>query len=127
MIGFVKGNIEGLNIEGFQVNPYLQWESKVDCETPDIFGKFAQARYKGLLFKIIFPTEKRKHKMLTVEESLHKYWNNGEHNFNDFNLEALDSVLDDLKLKFRIQPQHLFLTQIETGVNINPNYKTKPF
>jgi hypothetical protein len=125
MIDFVKGTLEGLDIQPLEQSKYLNWHTKVECEDTDNLGKFAQSRYKGLLFRIFFPTEKRKYDILTIEGSLHKYWNNGQHNFNDFNSEALDEVLEELNFKFGIRPQHLFLTQLETGVNANPKYKTE--
>lgn len=56
--------------------------------------------------------------------SLHKFWNNGAHNYNDFKVNALVYVLGELKTKFNILPEQLRLQQIEFGVNINPPYKT---
>ncbi len=56
--------------------------------------------------------------------SLHKFWNNGAHNYNDFNINALLFVLNELKTKFNILPEQLLLQSIEFGVNIIPPYKT---
>lgn len=56
--------------------------------------------------------------------SLHKFWNNGAHNYNDFHFNALIYVLNELKTKFNILPEQLQLQQIEFGVNIQPPCKT---
>jgi hypothetical protein len=56
--------------------------------------------------------------------SLHKFWNNGAHNYNDFNVNALYYVLNELKTKFNITPHQLVLQQLEIGVNITPPYKS---
>jgi hypothetical protein len=94
---------------------------------------FKNAFYKGLEFKI-FETGRIK-----ISGSLHKYFNSGAHNYNDFNFIDFCGVLDDLKDKFGIEPDKSVLKCLEIGVNIIPpiptndflNYcflhKTKPF
>lgn len=91
------------------------------------------ATYNGLEFKI-YDTG-----TITVAGSLHKYWNAGAHNFNDFDNEAVSFVLSDLKTKFNIEPQQCILKCLEIGINITPPiptneildncllHKTKPF
>jgi hypothetical protein len=79
------------------------------------------ANYRGLEFSI-FPSGR-----IYISGSLHKYWNNGEHNFNDFNLKALRDVLKDFTSKFNINPQNTKITQLETGININPICPTNTF
>ena len=91
------------------------------------------ASYKGLEFKI-YDTG-----TITISGSLHKYWNNGVHNYNDFDNNAVLFVLNDLKAKFNIDPSKCILKCLEIGVNITPPiptneildnclmHKTKPF
>lgn len=91
------------------------------------------ASYKGLEFKI-YDTG-----TITISGSLHKYWNNGAHNYNDFDNNAVLFVLNDLKAKFNIDPSKCILKCLEIGVNITPPiptneildnclmHKTKPF
>lgn len=76
------------------------------------------AYFQGLEFKI-YDTG-----TITVAGSLHKYWNDGLHNYNDFNSDAVNSVLNDLKNKFNIDPQHCILKCLEIGINILPPIPT---
>ncbi len=70
---------------------------------------------------------------------MHKYWNNGAHNYNDFKIDSVVWVLNDLKTKFDIEPGQCILKCLEIGINITPPiatntildncflHKTKPF
>lgn len=77
-----------------------------------------KAIYNGLEFTI-YDTG-----TITVSGSLHKYWNNGAHNFNDFNIDAILSVIADLETKFGIQPAHCVLKCLEIGLNTAPPIPT---
>lgn len=91
------------------------------------------ASYKGIEFKI-YDTG-----TITLAGSLHKYWNDGAHNYNNFDNEAVLFVLSDLKTKFDIEPEKCILKCLEIGINITPPiptneildncllHKTKPF
>ena len=91
------------------------------------------ASYKSLEFKI-YDTG-----TITLSGSLHKYWNDGAHNYNDFNYEEVLFVLNDLNTKFDIDLSNSFLKCLEIGINITPPvptneildncllHKTKPF
>ena len=91
------------------------------------------ASYKGLEFKI-YDTG-----TITLSGSLHKYWNDGAHNYNDFNNEEVLFILSDLNTKFDIDPSKCILKCVEIGINITPPvptneildncllHKTKPF
>lgn len=77
-----------------------------------------KAEYKGLIFKI-YETG-----TIIISGSLHKYWNDGKHNYNDFGIQELVNVLKDLKTKFNLEPQHCTLKCVEIGINITPPIKT---
>lgn len=55
---------------------------------------------------------------VTLKGSLHKYHNNGLHNYNDFTFEQLVNGINDLKRKYNIDPETSFLENVEFGVNI---------
>jgi len=71
--------------------------------------------------------------------SLHRYWNHGAHNYNDFDINGVLGVLEDLKTKFSINTRQCILKCLEIGINIIPPiptneildncflHKTKPF
>jgi hypothetical protein len=86
---------------------------------------YRQAFYKGLDFKIYNITKLTPYNRITIEGSLHKYWNNGAHNFNDFNISAIIDVQKDLKDKFNIDFVNCILRQLEIGINILPPEITK--
>ena len=74
-----------------------------------------------------------------IKGSLHKYHNNGLHNYNDFTLSDLQNVVKDLETRFGLLPENVALENVEFGVNIelpfNPNrvltnlimHKSEPF
>lgn len=102
----------------------LDFCNKVNIKTGEL-GTYLNAYYRGLEFKIYEETETHPNRRATVEGSLHKYWNNGAHNFNDFGIMQINEVLKDLKEKFNIIPRNCVLMQVEIGVNIIPPIKTE--
>lgn len=102
-INLSTGEIKTTNRNGNQITPYKN------------------AFYNGLEFKIYDSG------LITLSGSLHKFWNSGAHNFNDFNFQAFLDVLDALKEKFNIMPQQCILKCLEIGVNIIPPIPTNQF
>ncbi len=124
LIDFIKYELKDVRPEILAANSLLEFETKVNQRTGEL-GVYSHAFYKGLEFKIFEPTRANPEGRITIEGSLHKYWNNGGHNFNDFALIHIYAVLEDLKVKFQITPKNCFIKQIEIGVNILPPYPTK--
>jgi hypothetical protein len=124
LIDFVKYTLLGIAPDNLEQNILLDFHYKVNSKTGEL-GKYKNAYFKGLEFRIFEQTKTHPEQRITVEGSLHKYWNNGAHNFNDFGLVEVNSVLADLQLKFNIQPDNCILRQLEIGVNINPPINTK--
>lgn len=113
-------------------NPYLDFEQRNigrDGEFLEAFDKngntkkdqngnvllktpYLQATYRGLSFKVFDSG------YVEVTGSLHKYFNEGIHNHNDFNRENLISVLNDLKSRFGIDQKNTSIHSIEFGVNL---------
>ena len=124
MIDFIKYVLINPNIKQLEENTLLEFVRWVNETTGELgFLKFAS--YKGLKFKIYDPTDAYPNQRVTVEGSLHKYWNNGEHNYNDFGIEQIEEVLQELKDKFGIKPENCILRQLEIGVNIEPPVNTE--
>jgi hypothetical protein len=124
LIDYIKYELEKPNIIKFEHNPFLEFETKVSTRTGEL-GTYSHAYYKSLEFKIFEPTVANPTGRITVEGSLHKYWNNGGHNFNDFNNLDIDEVLNDLSEKFGIQPTECNLKQLEIGLNLFPPFPTE--
>ena len=93
-------------------------EIKTTNKIGDKITPYKNAFYNGLEFRI-YDTG-----TITLAGSLHKYWNNGAHNYNDFNLDALNSILKDLNTKFGIVPENCILKCLEVGINVVPPMPT---
>jgi len=116
MVDYIKGftYLPGL-AQKLLNSEYLHFEMKVDEETGEI--KYQEAQYKNLKFKI-FPSVGR----VKISGSVHKYWNCGLHNYNDFNIRDIGYVLRDLEDKFGIDLKEVRLENIEFGVNVVTSY-----
>lgn len=55
-----------------------------------------------------------------VAGSLHKFWNRGEHNANQFSETAFAEVISRLENELLIKPENVKITRLEYGVNIAP-------
>ncbi|AXT63096.1 hypothetical protein D1816_23020 [Aquimarina sp. AD10] len=95
-INLVTGEVRTINRNGKRKTPY----------------KYAD--YKGLEFRIYDSGS------IYVMGSLHKYWNDGEHNYNDLTKEMFFAVVQDLEKRFDIDPKLCILKNLEIGVNIIP-------
>ncbi|HEU4789805.1 MAG TPA: hypothetical protein VFS71_08980 [Flavobacterium sp.] len=142
MIDFIKIIIKDCDRTILERNPLLDFFDTINLTTGELkttnrngnkVTPSKNASYNGLEFKI-YDTG-----TITFAGSLHQYWNNGAHNYNDFNIDAVMWVLDDLKTKFDIEAEQCILKCLEIGINITPPiatndildncflHKTKPF
>lgn len=112
------------NISFFEQHPLLNFQHIINTKTGELSIK-STAFHKGLLFKIYDITEHTPYKRITIEGSLHKYWNEGKHNFNDFGINEIAEVEKKLKETFNIDFKNCVLKQLEIGVNIIPPAPTK--
>ena len=116
-----------MNASNLEANPLLDFYDNINLSTGEIkttnkigdkITPYKNAFYNGLEFRI-YDTG-----TITLAGSLHKYWNNGAHNYNDFNLDALNSILKDLNTKFGIVPENCILKCLEVGINVVPPMPT---
>lgn len=142
MIDFIKILIKDFDRTILERNPLLDFFDTINLTTGELkttnrngnkVTPSKNASYNGLEFKI-YDTG-----TIIFTGSLHKYWNNGAHNYNDFNIDSVLWVLSDLKTKFEIEPGQCILKCLEIGINITPPiatnsildncflHKTKPF
>lgn len=142
MIDYIKIKLTNFERSKLECNPLLDFFDTINLTTGELktvnrngnkVTSSKNASYNGLEFKI-YDTG-----TIIVTGSLHKYWNNGAHNYNDFNIDAVLWVLSDLKTKFDIEPEQCILKCLEIGINITPPiptneildncflHKTKPF
>jgi hypothetical protein len=117
LLDFTKIQIQQPFIESLKSNDRLDFKSEVSRKTGDLTTK-STAKYKGLKF-IIYNDG-----YCEIQGSLHKYFNDGKHNFNRFTKSDLKNVLIDLESKLGFDVGECLLHNIEFGVNIKPLIET---
>ena len=115
---------DGIKIECNKTDPakWLQDERllfplSINENTGETIEQTRVSKYNGLIFKI---TPSRKYPGLQycqLEGSLHKYFNEGRHNANDFHFTELTTIVTELSEQFDITGNSK-LSNIEFGVNI---------
>lgn len=70
--------------------------------------------YKGLKIRIALTKGKRE--VLILEGSLHKYFNYGEHNYNNFSFENITAALRQLEKDFFLKLEESSIHNLEIGV-----------
>jgi hypothetical protein len=115
---------DGIKIECTGTDPVkwlhderLLFPLSVNERTGETLQQTRISKYNGLLFKI---TPSRINPGLhhcQLEGSLHKYFNEGRHNANDFHLPELITVITELSKQFDIAGISK-LSNLELGVNI---------
>lgn len=109
MFDFIKTNIKNITPNELIKNPFLEFNTTVDSEG-EIKNRVAE--YKNLRFKII------DEKYININGSVHKYFNGGAHNYNNFTISDFVEVCIDLSEKFNINPYTAYLHNLEFGVNV---------
>ncbi len=121
MIDFIKSLNIGININELLNNNHLDFKTYVSEKTGEINENRFTAEYNNLTFQIV------NNQYIFFYGSIHKYFNNGIHNYNDFNLYDLFRTIRELNEKFKINPFLIPLNNIEFAVNINTSFVPKMF
>lgn len=87
-------------------------------EIPTKRDKYYVRRFKNLVVEV-YP----KSKIIKVEGSLHRYFNNDTHNYNDFDRIALYDTIVEVCQILKIAPQNAHIHGVEFGVNIQTPFK----
>lgn len=107
--------------EGLIVNPLLDFNTLVNERTGVMKDGVQCARHKNLDFTT-YPSGR-----VEIQGSLHKYWNDGLHNWNDFNLNDVKSCISDLQATFSIDPDKATVHNLEFGLNVSTAYNPDAF
>ena len=83
-------------------------------------GNRDEAKYRGLRVSLYQDSAH-------VAGSIHKYYNDGAHNSNDFHLSAFIQALNDLALDLEFNPEAVQFNTLEFGVNISPPFDMVKF
>jgi len=96
----------------------VKYDGKFDGETYEVTGEYS-ARIKNISLQV-YPS-----RWLIISGSIHEYWNDGKHNYNDFTLQDFIKAVDELSITVGIDLWDLRLFKIEVGVNIKPPITSK--
>ncbi len=113
MIDGIKTGPLNIPTEELRGNPLLTFYDRVNTRDGDgeILPGAVSSRYKGMRFKIWGNGS-------SMFGSLHVYFNQGNHNANDFYYSNLLATLEDLKQRFNIGPETI-LGNVEFGINLS--------
>jgi hypothetical protein len=118
-IDFVKAQVKGMK-EDELINSSI-------LEPKSIFvdGVLTQTIYSYQNIKIkVFENDKQIEKRIELSGSLHVFFNDGKHNYNDFGRKKFESAINKLYECFNIVPKDLYLIKLEWGYNIKPPMNT---
>lgn len=121
MIDFIKSYDCGIDKCLLLKNQYLKFPLSLDPDTGEVMNKNRYSEFNGIIFSI-FTSGK-----VGMAGSLHKYFNNGVQNYNDFYFHDLIITIHDLNNRFGINPQNVIVNNIEFGVNIELSYSPRDF
>lgn len=100
------------NLDEIRNNPLLDFLLLSSIITGEIKeNEFPSAEYKGLTF-----IEKKSY--IEVRGSLHKFYNDGAHNYDDFNFAKIKRAINILSEQLGIVIDRARFTNLEIGVNI---------
>ena len=111
MDDFIKLLNVATNSEKLLANPILKNYWHTDVMTNDGDVKKETAEYLGLIFTV-------KNENLQLAGSIHKYRNNGKHNYDDFSCKDAIEVIKGLCNDFEIDPCRTEVNNLEVGVNV---------
>lgn len=96
-------------------NNLLLFPLPIDKNGGEILDRTRTCEHQGLIFVL-------KNNNVKLKGSLHKYHNNGKHNYNDYFFTDLQHTIDELTEKFKINPDRSQLNNLEFGVNVQTKY-----
>ena len=119
MYDFIKAVIPAQYKSQLLRNGLLEFERTIHHRTGELTSPKEIAEYKGLKF-IVYDSG-----YIEFQGSLHKFKNDGLHNFDDFPLSEVKAVIEEIGQLFNIDFSECRLHNLEIGVNITPPISTK--
>lgn len=115
-IDFVKGSSRELDVSALLHNDRLHFKSEFSHRTAELYPTKV-AKYQGLEFTVF-------DQFFRMQGSLHKFKNNGKHNFDDFKYSEMVEVIGEIEDLLSASSRKIRLENIEFGVNILPQFET---
>lgn len=118
MFDFLKIEIiDKILADTLQSNTLLDFNTFVNDTTGELLVSIAE--YRKLKFKV-YPSGR-----IEIGGSLHYYWNDGLHNYNDFPISSVIVTVNDLRNKFNINPAAARIHNLEYGLNLITPFEPK--
>lgn len=117
-IDYIKCQIIKFNPELLINNPLLDFRSKFNELTSEISTKKI-AWHKGIKITIADSG------FIEFSGSIHKYLNDGIHNYDNFTYRDYKMALNRIYHDFKILPENMQIQNLEYGVNIKPPVKSQ--
>ena len=111
-VDFIKAEVRGMTPEDFSENPLLVNPKSIF--KGELLSKTIYT-FMNLSIKV-FENNKR----IEFSGSLHAFYNDGHHNYNDLSKGRLKEALKRLRERLNIRPENLYLLHLEWGYNITP-------
>jgi len=118
MIDGVKIRVINTDPGIFLNNPVLDFKQERSIKTGEPSNKIV-AEYKGLTFKIYTSG------LINIQGSLHKFYNDGYHNHDDFHIKLLEEAINLFVSEFNLELRNCTLVNLEVGANVTPVIPTK--
>lgn len=116
-VDFIKCQIIKFDPELLFKNPILDFRSLVNRDTGEFKPKRV-ANYKNIKITIADSG------FIGFSGSIHKYLNDGLHNYDNFTYSAYKEALNRIFEDFGIMPENMWIQNLEYGVNIIPPIKS---
>ena len=111
MIDYIKLEINSKSVaEALRINLLLKFKTEIDNQSGEEICQIAE--FQDFIF-IVYPNNK-----ILIKGSIHKYFNSGNHNYNDFSFKNLCDTINNLCQTFNFSPKEAYLRGFEFGVNI---------
>lgn len=117
MLDYIKLSNQGVNLGAIKNTKNLDYLRAFNEATGEL-QNYSYALHKGMKVQLFHGTSDENIGYLTVSGSLHKYWNNGWHNMNDFFLDNVKESVNSLSEFLEIDIGSMRMRQLEIGVNI---------
>jgi hypothetical protein len=117
MFDGIKVQDVSVSVDGLLTNDRLTFGGLVDMQTGFVLNPIRRAQDRGLNFQLI-PRRTEPGHRVEVKGSLHKFYNNGLHNADQYTANDVLLTLDQLVREYGFNLSESKINNIEFGVNI---------
>lgn len=118
-IDFIRCNVIDFDTRRLLENSNLNFTRYINEETGETTQNFRKAKFKNMEIRLYESGR------CTLSGSVHKFYNNGAHNYNDFDSAAFLKSLEGIYSAFELRPKNLHITNLEFGYNLHLPFDAK--